>query len=298
MEVRMEPSIEIEPSKFVIVVGPRFTANVLSELTTSRSPGCDHKAPVFAYKDIVDEGITLLLQTETFQNDGEKTKYETLYRNAYELDPAFALRKVAVNLKKAERYQEWLNRLFGWRVEHSLRASPSLQHLLDLQRNGALLVYTHYDDLLDQAAELQPVLLKDAERWSAGECPGFLHVHGVLSEPGTVKLDCDFYETISTHPSHQATAGVLKAVFQKRHAVVVGFDACVEDPLQSQFMETFLDEKDTRHAFVLDQATPPSGLPLVLSSASFSVPLASAVAVVGESSQSLCKCLIIIGNVR
>ena len=288
----MEPCIELDPSKFVIVVGPRFTATVLSELTASRGPGCDHKGPVLAYKDIVNDGITLLLETETFQNDGEKSKYETLYRNAYELDPIFALRKVAVNLKKFDRYQEWLNRLFGWRVEHSLQASSSLQHLLELQRNGALLIYTHCDDLLAQTAELQPVLLKDAEKWSARECPGFLHVHGVLSEPGTVNLDLDLYETIA-HPSHQAAAGVLKAVFQKRHAVVVGFDASAEDPLQSKFMETFLDEKDHRHTFVLDQATPPFGLPLTLSSSSFSVPLASAISVTAESSWSLCKCLLI-----
>ena len=288
---KMEPCIEIDPSKYVIVVGPQFTVSVMKELSASESADeCNSGAPILAFSGIVEEGIKLLLETEQFQNESERVKFETLYRNAYELEPLFALRKIAASLKKTGRYSEWLNRVFEWKPLSNthVQSSHSLQHLLQLQRNGALLVYTHCDDILDRAANMQPVLLEnadDAAKWSRGELPGFLHLYGVFRDPGTVKLDCDFYGNV-THPVHH-TVKTLKDLFQARHSIVLGFNSPSDDPLQSKFLETFVENEGQQHTFVVDHAASSFGLPLTLSS----TVLQNKISITTESSWSLCKCL-------
>lgn len=290
----LRPCVEIDPTKFVIVVGPQFTISVLKELGSCTSSAYNSSEPVFAFGSIVDEGLNLLLQTESFRSESDKAKFETLYRNAYELDPLFALRKVAASLKKNGRYEEWLNRLFSFDSSHSaLQNSTNVQHLLELQRHGALLVYTHCDDILDRAVNQQPVLLENTDltaKWCKGEVPGFLHIHGVYSKPGTVKLDCDLYET-----AHQPLAD-LKGLFREKHAIVIGFDAPASDPLQSKFLENFVDDSSNQHAFFVSlgelslAATPCLPLDLSLTSTSpDGVVLSNTVATVTESSWSVCK---------
>lgn len=292
MELKAEPCVEIDPSKFMILLGPQFTSTVLKELGVRESSG---KTPVLSFSGIVERGISLLLETEQFQSDSERSKYEMLYRNAYELDPLFAVRKLAASLKKSGHYATWLKRVFEVPLEaengRSLQRSPSLQRLLELQRRGALLVYTHCDNVLDRAADLQSILLEDAEntgRWCRGETPGILRVHGVYWEPGSVKLDCEFYENVA-HPL-RPSAEMLKKVFEVKHKIVIGFNAPSDDPLQSKFLENFVDDNPKQHVFFMSEcpAPPASYLPV-----STNHVVSSAVAMVADSSLSVCKsCLV------
>ena len=260
----MEPCIEIEPKKYVILVGPQFTSLVLKELATCDSDGRTDYTPIFAYSRTVEIGIALLLEAENFQSESARSKYEMLYRNAYELDPILALRKVSATLRKCGRYDEWLNRLYD-RELPSQRISPSLQHLLDLQRNGALLVYTHCDEILSRAANLQPVLLENADlagKWTSGNVPGFLHINGVHTQPDTVKLDCDFYEN-TAHPLRQSATHLLRRIFGERHALIIGFDAPSDEPLQAKFLEVFVGKNNHQHTFLLSEASIPYCLSVV-----------------------------------
>ena len=283
MELKTE--VEIDPSKFVIVLGPQFASTVLKELGVHDS--CS-KTPVLSFGGIVEQGISLLLETEKFQSDSERNKYEMLYRNAYELDPLFALRKLAASLKKSGHYAGWLKRMFELRLEtENGHCSPSLQRLHELQRRGALLVYTHCDDVLDRAANMQSILLEDADnagRWSRGETPGVLRVHGVYWEPGTVKLDCEFYENVA-HPL-RPSAEMLKKIFAVKHKILIGFNAPADDPLQSKFLENFVDESPKQHVFFMSECPVPPTSYLPLSS---DLVVSSAVSMVADSSLSVCK---------
>ena len=287
MGLKLELCVEIDPSQFVILVGPQFVTTVLKELGVYDC--C--KPPVSSFSGIVEQGINLLLESEQFQNDSERSKYEMLYRNAYELDPMFALRKVAAGLKKSGLYADWLKRTFELRLEAEdvkmLHTSPSLQRLLELQRRGALLVYTHCDDVLDRAANVQSIPLENVEgveSWSKGEAPGILRVHGVYWEPGSVKLDCDFYENVA-HPLRSSVEMVQK-ILDAKHKIAIGFDAPSTDPLQSKFLETFVSKSYKQHTFFMSEC--PSQESFYLSIPS-NLAVNTAITTVTENSLSLCK---------
>ena len=190
--------LEVEPKACAIVVGPLFLPSVL---------GGEAGAPMWALRSIVEEGIGVMVEGgpgSAFVSDSERDKFRRLHQNAYELDPFFALRKVGDSLKKHGRYGEWLERAFS--CKKPVGMTPCLQRLLELQRNGALLVYSHCDDALDRAAALQPILPEDStavEGWVSGDRPGFLHLTGVYSQPDSVHLGLDRYENAS-NPSAQA----------------------------------------------------------------------------------------------
>ena len=333
MVSKLDLCLEIDPSKFLLVIGPDFTTSVINELSeayqlSTRSNHADFqqdestvkspRTPSFALKHIVDEGIRVLLDAEEYSNDTERAKCEHLYRNAYELDPQFALKKVAMSLQQAGKYAEWLRRAFEVELEsHFLALAPhsvSLGRIIELQSKGALLIYVHCDDILSRVSRTAPVLLEDSnglEQWLKGEKAGFLHVHGVYWEPDTVKIDGQFYES----PSHvrPPTAERLKLLFQERHSVVIGCESHPTDPLVSQFIKEFMCEEqrhqNKQHTFHLpltrSSSKLESGLPLVssipLSSSSSSLeqeseksshrPVHSVLCPIAESSISLCKCL-------
>jgi hypothetical protein len=331
MVSKLDLCLEIDPSKFLLVIGPDFTTSVINELSEAHRlsiRGGNHadfqqqdgatikspRTPSFALKHIVDEGIRVLLDAEEYSNDTERAMCEHLYRNAYELDPQFALKKVAMSLQQAGKYAEWLRRAFEVELESHFLASHSvsLHRIIELQSKGALLIYVHCDDILSRVSRTAPVLLEDSEgleQWLKGEKTGFLHVHGVYWEPDTVKIDGQFYES----PSHvrPPTAERLKLLFQERHSVVIGCESHPTDPLVSQFIKEFMCEEqrhqNKQHTFHLpltrsSSSKLESGLPLVSSMSLSSSSLEqeserssrravhSVLCPIAESSVSLCKC--------
>lgn len=267
----MEPCLEIDPSKYVLVIGPSFTKTVLQELqgpkafksesigecmeTAATTEAAAQRSPSFDLGNIVNEGIGILLESEDFQSEEDRLKCEVLYKNAYELDPLFAYRKVAANLQKLGKYADWLKRSFEVHLE-APHNSPSLSYLLELQKKGALLLYAHCDDVLSKASNTLPILLEDQEAlelWYKGEREGFLHVHGVYWEPYTVKIDCEVYEN-QAHQMKPALEG-LKQVFEERHRVMIGFDDHSSDPLLTKFLEKFIANsggvETSKHSFQL-----------------------------------------------
>lgn len=304
MEIEYRPSLEIDPSKYVLVIGPSFTAKVLDEINS----GDEHSSivrlvqrPALTSGHILGLGIRVLLEAETFSSQADKVKCETLYKNAYELDPLFAMRKLSSSLQKCGKYGDWLKRSFEVDLRH-LNESPSLLQIRQLQERGALLVYTHYDDVLSQASNTQPVLLNDSqhfESWTKGESEGILHAQGVYSDPNTVTFDCEIYDS-PNHPMNP-TADMLQQLFLKRHVIMIGFDAekLTEDPLLTKFAEKYIAPVPLhQHTFLLSQASNPVDLNCVRNIVMVSVVDQQAVPQqpsafiypLKESSLSLCKC--------
>ena len=323
---KLDLCLEIDPSQFLLVIGPDFTTSVIKELSeayelsihgTNRpdlqqngSTAKSLKTPAFSLKHIVDEGIRVLLDAEEYSSDTERAKCELLYRNAYELDPQFAVKKVVMSLQQAGRYAEWLRRAFEVELESHFLASHSvsLHRVIELQSKGALLIYVHCDDILSRVSRTTPVLLEDPEgldQWLKGERAGFLHVHGVYWEPDTVKIDGQFYENPSYYVKPAAER--LKLLFQEKHTVVIGCESHPMDPLVSQFIKEYVympEEKrhqSQQHTFHLPLTRAASqlgsGLPVVTSSSleeserSSHRPVHSILCPITESSISLCKCL-------
>ena len=293
VDYRYNPCLEIDPRKFLLVVGPQFTAAVLKEITNE---AVAQSKLALTSRQLVTVGIHLLLETEEFQSDAERAKCDTLYRNAYELDPLFAVKKLSSSLQKYGKYAEWLQRAFGVDLVLSSE-SPSLEKVRHLQQEGALVVYTHYDDVLCRVTKTKPVLLNDPsnfERWCCGEIEGILHVHGVYSELDTVVFDSDAYQT----PGHpfQTAASQLGAVFGARHMLMIGFDTekHSEDPLLTKFVERFAAEiPQNLHTIHLTRAENPIELNCVHKIAVLpdqATPVSSLLPL-SSTSQAMCKWL-------
>ena len=326
---KFDVCLEIDPGSFVLVIGPNFTTSVIRELSESYNQARDGgpgrhgdagaaaisaRTPTFALNQIIDAGIRVLLDSEEYSGEAERSKCELLYRNAYELDPQFALKKVSMGLHKSGRYAEWLRRLFEIEMESQLLAShsASLHRVVELQNKGARLIYVHCDDVLSRASHTSPILLEDPEgldQWLKGEKRGFLHVHGVYWEPDTVKLDGQFYENFS-HYQRPATER-LKLLFQERHSIMIGCESQPSDPLLNQFIKEYIlnEQQHPRqhqphpHTFHLPLTSIPSnqmsGLPIdytfssgECTSSSCSRQVHSLLCTTTESTVSLCKLLV------
>ena len=234
----MDVSLEIQPDQYAIVIGPKFAAKVAKELSAD-----DTTLPAFEFKDIVDRGVAYLLEKESFSNSSEKAKFEARYTNAYELDPVFVIRKVMTGLQIAGCYEDWLAELFACNLP-AKESLKSLQRLLALQKRGALLVYVHCDDIIARATGLESVVLQNEtqmERWAKGECSGILQPHGVYSDPTSVQLDCQLYDS-HTHPLN-ASLEKLQQLLSRRNIVLLGddWDQLSKDPLLGKFYKRFIN---------------------------------------------------------
>lgn len=283
----MSSCLEIRPENFTIVVGPTFVAQVIKELLGDDC-GDDVSLPTLDFKSIVDRGVSYLLKRETFTSDSDKEKFVARYNNAYELDPVFVLRKIVGSLQSKDCYEEWLTELFACTFP-AQRASKSLQRLLSLQSQGALVVYVHCDDIIARAARQEPVLLENREqmeRWAKGEVAGIMQPHGVYSQPNTVKLDCLLYDS-ATHPLHAAVEG-LRQVLSGRNTILLGEDwGKSKDPFLTHFCKRFVSSEPTdANKIVFTTAEESADLPALPLHASSPLPALYATT---PASVDLCK---------
>ena len=234
----MEHSVQIQPERCVLVMGPQLAAAALS-----LSEGVP---AALSYGMLINIGIHKMLDIENISNsNSERSHKHTLLVSAYELEPAFAANKIVETLREHGIYQQWLADLFG-----SLLSLPTtvqkhggeggvIEKLASLQEKGILLVYTYYDTILDEGLGTTPVVLGEDEsvRSWASQTPGILHVHGVFSKPDTVACDCvDYRRLVGETPGGH----ILKEVCHERSVIFVGFDGEFYDPFLPKFARTFL----------------------------------------------------------
>lgn len=234
----MEHSVQIDPERCVLVMGPQLAAAALS-----LSEGVP---AALSYGMLINIGIHKILDVEKNTSNSERSRKHTLLVSAYELEPAFAANKIVETLREQGVYQQWLTDLFG-----SLLSLPTtkqkqgggdgvIEKLASLQKKGVLLVYTYYDTILDVELGTTPVVLGEDESvrsWASSQTPGILHVHGVFSKPDSVSCDCvDYRRLIGDTPGGH----ILKEVCRERSVIFVGFDGEFYDPFLPKFARTFL----------------------------------------------------------
>ena len=284
------PSLEIDPRKYLLVIGPQFTATALKEV------GVDSSSLALTISQLLTLGLEVLLQTDELRSDAERVKCDTLYRNAYELDPLFAVKKLSISLQKNGKYEEWLKRAFDFHIV-PCNKSPSLQRIKQLQQEGALVMYTHYDDALSQLTKTRPILMSDVpyfEKWCRGESNGILHLHGVYSDHETVVFDTDAHHA-PNHPLSAATAE-LTNVFCNRHVLMLGFDSenDNEDPILTKFAERYIAQFPHRlHTIHLTQARDRSDSKCVQNISCMEAP-SSCLYPLSHTSMDICECMLLL----
>ena len=229
------PCLEIEPSKFMLVVGPRFAATVLSEMVAVEGA----KFPALGLAEMVNEGISILLGLKQIQNEAQRAECEKLYRNTFQEDP---LPRLLQELQRCGGYDSWLERCFQLHTESfSKNSPPILERLLELQSHGALLMYTGCDDTLSKLTNQQVLLpTEDLSDWLMRRKRGFLNIHGVYWKPKSLQLNCEVY----TDPSHpcRLAFGQLEQIFQQRSVIALGTCDHIDlaTPMLAAFAKSFL----------------------------------------------------------
>lgn len=256
--VHRSATIEIDPVRTLLVLGPQITSLCLSESRkVPSSPQASSPLGFLSHRALAESCIRRALDLEDPEQDGARERRELLLRNAYELDPAFAMNKAMESLRERNGSERWLEEAFSpcRELGLELESSRTLQHLYQLRRKGVRLLYTHYDDTLARALGLPVVLPDDGEeevrRWAQG-FPALLHLHGVHTRPDSVKIDCICYKS---EVGLGRAADVIREQFQSRMSLFIGYDS-------SHFLDPFLSK------VVSTFATPsvmPTSLPLLLS---------------------------------
>ena len=226
----------------MLVMGPQMAAEALS-----LSEGVP---AALSYAMLINIGIQKILDLDKSSNSAEKSRKHALMVNAYELEPAFAAHKIVETLRENNVYKEWLVELFGslpslysMSSSRQKQGGSMVEKLSSLHEKGMLLVYTHYDTILDVQMGTAPVLLGDEEAvrsWAASQTRGLLHVHGMFSKPDSVSYDCvDYRRLVGETPGGQ----ILKDVFRARSVIFAGFDGEFYDPFLPKFARTFLSQE-------------------------------------------------------
>lgn len=263
------PILEIDPSRFIFVLGPSFTSGVLHQsfskasddgapfLNTASSSRASVSSPPTVpgldVKGMVNVGIALLLESGQFQTESERTECEHIYRSALERDP---LMKLSSSLLQCGRYTEWLERCFRLDAVPVGKRAPVLSYLVQLLDSGALLLYTGCDEVLSKLANLQVLLPQEKEavmQWASGvqRARGILHVHGVFWKPDSLQLNCEVYNDPS-HPARPAMEHVA-AIFKGKYVISLGVcdPGQISNPMMANFARTFLATASNRHCFNL-----------------------------------------------
>jgi SIR2-like domain len=127
-------------------------------------------------------------------------------------------------------YAEWLTRSVG-----SIKAQKDRSGILDrvagLQRDGALLLTTNYDDLLCEATGLEPVTWQEPSeilKVITRRRKGVIHIHGHWSRPSSVILGANSYSQLVQAATTQT---VFRALWLTLHWLYIGCGSGgVDDP--------------------------------------------------------------------
>ena len=236
----MNPLLEVNPSACLFVIGPALTALWLSE----HARHVPTSSKTFAESAISYAGRS-------------KSVGENKLRNVRELctkRPSLACHESVKLLQNEGCFEDWLKQTFSIEEEGSTPPAPckSLQHLLELHEQGALLACTQYDTVLDAMACSTPVTVNDIsnvtaagrsdllKKWSQGSKEQkILHLHGVHTQAASMQTDISAYAPDASNSaiSSPTSRSLLKQVFLKRLLILVGLDGEHFDPLLNPVLQ-------------------------------------------------------------
>jgi DNA-binding beta-propeller fold protein YncE len=152
-------------------------------------------------------------------------------------------------LVKHRRLPTWLNIIFGeLHKPEFLRKPGVLEELQGFQLEGAKLMTTNYDHLLDRFCKLQtikPSNKGDLQQFAAGDLEGVVHIHGDYQSPDDVVINIVDYNKITLIG---VIEDILKALFTTHTLLFVGTGEGLQDPHFGQLLEWASKYYDTiRH---------------------------------------------------
>jgi hypothetical protein len=161
-------------------------------------------------------------------NSSTKRAYEALENPDVDglLDAANIL---SSQMKQYSQFPTWLHSVFG-SLYQDIRYPAILEALKKLHENGAILLTTNYDDILETYCGLRHIgrsKIEDIVRFRRGDLVGVFHVHGSYQDPQEVVLDTTDYYQIRESSEIQ---NMLKAFLDDKTILFIGCGSGLEDP--------------------------------------------------------------------
>lgn len=222
----MNPLLEVNPDACIVVVGPLLSRTCLHVVPDSLK---------LTYSSLILSGLEMV-------HSEEREQLGQLCRD--NIDDA--AEKICTLLRSLGHIETWIASNAGTPCNCIHRQSPLLRLLLEMQSQGCRLVYTHYDNILDVAAGMIPILpINDdhLEKWLNGQLKGFLHLHGHYSDVDSLILYSSIYDSILSSLNHFSK---LQDFFKRRTVIFIGHDPNHLNPLLVRMTNTLLcNESDT-----------------------------------------------------
>jgi hypothetical protein len=140
-----------------------------------------------------------------------------------------AANTVSSQMKQHSQFPTWLQSVFG-NLYQDVRHPDVLEALKKLHQDGAILLTTNYDDVLETHCGLRHIgrsKTEDIVKFRRGHLDGVFHIHGSFHDPQEVVLDTTDYYQIRTSDELQS---MLQAFLDDKTILFVGCGSGLEDP--------------------------------------------------------------------
>jgi hypothetical protein len=207
----------------VIIVGAGVTLSVTAD--SSGQP-----LPRLTWTGLIRNGLDYLVSGEYVSASNRRTRQA--YDALKDSDPDSLLDAAGImasQMTKNGQLSTWLESVFG-SLSQEVRHGELLEVLRVLQRKGAILVTTNYDDLLEKACDLRRIGRSQSDeilKLKRRDLDGVFHIHGSYLDAHEVVLDTTDYYQI-THSDE--VQDVLKTFLEVNTILFVGCGSELEDP--------------------------------------------------------------------
>ncbi|KAF3002683.1 hypothetical protein E8E13_009835 [Curvularia kusanoi] len=211
----------LRDNKLVIIVGAGVTL----------SATCPSPARV-TWQGLILNGLDYLEDEGFVSSDNQDLKF---YRSSVQdtrLTQGQLLRACGYlksELEQHNQYATWLESVFET-LHEDVTQPEILETLGSAYRNGAKLLTTNYDELLERFCHLQRVrrsIPDDIRKFERGMLHGVLHLHGSYQDPDDVVLDATDYYKVRISNDVQS---LLRTYLAHYTVLFVGCGSGLEDP--------------------------------------------------------------------
>ena len=213
----------LKNKNLVIVVGAGVTLSATSD--TAGNP-----LQRLTWTGLIRNGLDYLIEEGHVEPSDPRTRraYESLEDNNPDslLDAANIMTS---QMCQNRQFATWLQSVFG-NLYGEVRHPAILEVLKALREEGATLLTTNYDDLLEKKCNLQHIGRSDRDKilkFKRRAIDGVFHVHGSYHDPDEVVLDTTGYYKVKQSDEVQ---NLLETYLEYKVILFVGCGSGLEDP--------------------------------------------------------------------
>ncbi|KAI0842420.1 SIR2-like domain-containing protein [Hypoxylon sp. FL0890] len=216
---------ELKAGKLAICVGSGVTLNSVPEVERRRLGWQGLVMNAIQYVEDQARGIA-----EDNKRDIQAARRLLQSYRVTEHDLFEAINRVThVMKKRADLYPGWLRHAFEGLYDKVANVDL-LDSLKALQRKGAMLLTTNYDDLLEKHCGLPSLCASDTDglySFQRKSLDAVFHPHGYWRDSDNVVLSAEHYYDVTRHEGVQET---LRHILSTRTVLFVGCGGGLEDP--------------------------------------------------------------------